>query len=207
MEKTENMSKRKMSNGGKAANMTAAPSALALVAGPVPCGDYCEAVMKAAKGNTVAMELVRRAFDEKPQRWRIMGDLASHARRLLAEASAGKDNLPQIEASLRMMADKEAEIVQPDSSPLEKLLAARIAITWFEMSHMDGTMAYNTSAGVNAQALEVLDARRDRADRRFRHAIRDLATVRRLLRPGSAVQVNAGVAQVNVGGSVPVSPE
>jgi hypothetical protein len=195
------MRKAKLGGGGKAANMTRAPSPAALADGPVAQDDFWTAVKKAAKGDTAPMEVVRRAFDEKPGRWRYLGDME------LAEAASGKDNLPQIEAALRMMAAKESEIAQAGASPLERLLAARIAISWFEMSHMDATMAANTKADANWQRLELVDARRDRADRRFRHAIKDLATVRRLLRSSAAVQVNAGVAQVNMGGSVPVGAE
>ncbi len=113
----------------------------------------------------------------------------------------------QIEAVLRMVAAKEAEIALSEASPLEKLLAARVAICWFEMSHLDAIVAANTKADVSWKQLALLDERRDRADRRFRQAIKDLATVRRLLRPGPAVQVNAGVAQVNVGGPAAVGAE
>jgi hypothetical protein len=71
---------------------------------------------------------------------------------------------------------------------------------------MDRLVAHNSINGLRGRALALLDARRDRADRRFRHAIKDLATVRRLLRPGSTLQVNAGVAQVNLSAPAPVGP-
>jgi hypothetical protein len=205
VEKAESMSKAELSNGGETPNIAPATSATALVAGPVSNEDYRAALKKAEKGDDAAMCLVLRAFDEKPERWRSMGNVGRLARCYLAMASAGKDNLPSVEACLRTMTAKEAEITPPDASPLEKLLAARIATAWFEVRHMDAMVALNSINGINGlkgRALDLLDKRRDRADRRFRHAIKDLATVRRLLRPGSMLQVNAGVAQVNVGAPV-----
>jgi len=209
METAEKMSKAKVSKRGETESIVRAPSLTAPAAGPVSWQDYLAAYRKAAKGNDEAMGLVRRPFDEKSIRWRYLGNMESHARQAIAEGASGKDNLPQIEAALRMIAAKEAEISRPDASPLEKLLAARVSICWFEMSHLDAIVAANTKVDVSWKQLALLDERRDRADRRFRHAIKDLATVRRLLRPAPAGQVNAGMAQVNVGGprqSAPSAP-
>src|SRR5262245_39084227 len=128
METAEKMSKTKVSKSSEAGSTVPAPSPTALAAGPVAHDDFWAAVKKARKGDTEAMGLVRRAFDERPGRWRYLGDMESHARREVAEAAWGKNNLPQIEAALRIMAAKEAEIARSDASQLEKLLAARIAI-------------------------------------------------------------------------------
>ena len=154
-------------------------------------------------GDEAAWAVVRRAFAEKPERWRSLGDMASLARMSLARISSRKDGFPRIKARLNMMDAMEREITPPDASPLEKLLAARLALTWFEVHFLDCLVAESARSGVSFSTLERIDERRDRADRRFRHAIKDLATVRRLLRSGPVVQVNASMAQVNVGGGAP----
>jgi hypothetical protein len=201
-----NPSKAKQGRADEAENLTAVPPAAALVAGPVSDEDYRAALNKAEKGDEDAMSVVYRAFAEKPERWRNLGDVAWIAKFSLARAAAGRDSIPMIEASLNVMEAKAKEMTPPDAAPLEKLLAERAALTWFEVHYLDGLVAQNDGAGIHPSALQALDERRDRADRRFRHAIKDLATVRRLLRSGPAVQVNAGVAQVNVGAPVAGGP-
>jgi hypothetical protein len=173
--------------------VTAPPPALP--AGPVSDADYRTALDKAGKGDAGAMRIVRREFDDAPERWRALGNVAWWARRSVAAAAVTENDLPRVDACLRTIAAKEAEIAGPDAPILEKLLAARIAVSWFELCHMDAIVAQNANAG--ARAVEALDARRDRAHRRFRQSVRELAVVRRLTRPGPTVQVNAGLAQVN----------
>jgi hypothetical protein len=160
--------------------------------------DYRAALEKARKGDMEAMQIVRRAFDEKPERWRALGEIAWLARHCVVGAAAGKD-LARVEAYMRRIAAQEAKIIGPDAPILERILAARIAVAWFEVCHLDAVVGQNANA--NARALEALDARRDRAHRRLRQSIRELAVLRRLTRPGAAVHVNAAMAQVNVRGT------
>jgi hypothetical protein len=118
----------------------------ALPPGPVSGADYKTAFAKAEKGDTAAMAIVRRAFEEDPDRWRVLGNIAHWARRTVAATAVTGEDLPRLE-----------------------------------------------------------DERRHRAHRRLVHAVCELAQVRRLLRPGPAVQVNASVAQVNVGTPSPAA--
>ena len=155
------------------------------ISGPVSDGDYRVAREKAGEGDEKAMRIVRRAFDEAPERWRAIGAVARSAKRALVGAAAGKD-LARIDAYMRAIAAEEALIAPPDAPILERLLAARIAVGWFEMCHMDAAVGQSASAGI--RAMEALDLRRDRAHRRLLRSVRELAILRRLTRPGGSGQ-------------------
>ena len=86
------------------------------------------------------------------------------------------------------------DIEGPNPTPLEKLLAQRIAVCWLEMCGVDRLGATRQSYSV-AEA-EYWDKHAERLQRRFQSAIKTLATIRRLQLP--AVQVNIGEKQVNI---------
>jgi hypothetical protein len=79
-------------------------------------------------------------------------------------------------------------------SPLERLLVERILLSWLQVHSGDLELAQyegSTEGGTYRQRQV------DRGHRRYLHAVRALAQVRRLLVP--ALQVNIGERQVNVG--------
>jgi hypothetical protein len=77
-------------------------------------------------------------------------------------------------------------------------LVERIVLCWAQVHYADTIYAQRAKDLTFAQA-DYFQRRQDRAHRRYLHAIRSLATVRRLLFP--AVQVNIGTQQVNVAGT------
>ena len=66
-------------------------------------------------------------------------------------------------------------------SPLERLLIARLAATWLQTAYFDGLVAQ--AGGAGEARLKVLRQQQDAAHRRHLAAIKQLAVVRRLLRP------------------------
>ncbi len=52
------------------------------------------------------MPLVRRGFDEDPERWKRLGNIARWARRAIVAAAVTDDDLLRIEACMRMIAAK-----------------------------------------------------------------------------------------------------
>jgi hypothetical protein len=175
------------------------PAASSEPSGLVPVAEYRSALALAEAGDRAALATVRRAFDEDPERWRELGNVARVVKHSMATAAAGKVELARNEAYVRTIDAKAAEIRGPNASPLEVILAERIAITWFESMHLDAVIAQNSAAGVRARDLDALDERRHRAHRRLVHAVRELASLRRLLRLSLRVNVHAGIAQVKVG--------
>jgi hypothetical protein len=69
-------------------------------------------------------------------------------------------------------------------SPLETLLAARVAMTWMETAYFDTLIAQ--SAGASEARLKMLRDQQDAAHRRHLSAIKTLATVRKLLTPAAS---------------------
>lgn len=118
----------------------------------------------------------------------------------LLDAGLGKGDGIDGKAEVRREVERlAAEVAGPTPSPLEVLLAQRVALTWLELLNLDaylGQLGHTLSGG----RFAFVDKRRDRATARHLAAIRSLAQLRRLMRPGPAVQVNVGhgLAQVNL---------
>ncbi len=85
-----------------------------------------------------------------------------------------------------------------DPSPLERLLADRVAICWLATVHADRQYAYRLQDGMTFKESEFYQRRCERTQRQLLRAVQTLATVRRLLRP--VVQVNVAEQQINVAG-------
>jgi hypothetical protein len=86
-----------------------------------------------------------------------------------------------------------ASVLGPDPTPVERLLAERVAVGWLQVQ--DADVQVSLANGL-VPALEL--KRADSAYRRYLAALRALAAFRRLPRP--AMQVNIGEQQVNVSG-------
>ena len=148
-------------------------------------------------GDASVMPKLRKLFDEQPDRWEQAGNLSLHAQRSLQTLAAGNDRIA-FEALERKANELRAEVAGPLPTPLEKLLADRIVLCWLDTHQADRDFARQVQSGVSLPLGDYLDRRRDRAHRRYLHAIRSLAQVRRLL--GPSLQVNIADQQVNVVG-------
>jgi hypothetical protein len=88
-----------------------------------------------------------------------------------------------------------AELLAVGDSPLERLLADRVIMTWLQVSHADMTYSNMLKGdGYSFREGTFQQDRQDRANARHLKAIKALATVRKLLVP--AVQVNIGRNQI-----------
>ena len=93
------------------------------------------------------------------------------------------------------MAELEGELAGPDPSPLERVLAQRAAACWIQVSHADALYAQAAGSGVPETGQRELLARQESAHRKLLAAVKQLAVVRKLIRPGlSAWQVAMGAA-------------
>ncbi len=148
---------------------------------------------KAQKGDRDAMAQLRDRLMDSDELW---GIIASPARSLLAvqlEAFFG-ENLVLREATERHMKAMRMEMAGEGSTPLERILADRVAVCWLQVQAVDAFVAQlaNTTLAV----AEYHQRRQDRAHRRFLSACKTLAVVRRLAIP--ALQVNIAEKQVNI---------
>jgi hypothetical protein len=140
-------------------------------------------VARGEKEGTAILPELRGFFDQHPETWRRIGDLAASARLALVDLAVGGQVVVK-EATLRQAAELEADLAGTDPSPLEKVLAGHVAVAWLAAAEAETTAA-NARAVPLAQA-EFLDRRRDRAGRRPESATKAMALVKRLLRPSPA---------------------
>jgi hypothetical protein len=140
-------------------------------------------IKKARAGNAEAMARVREAFDQKPYRWEVMGNMAKVAERTLIGAATGDDPLTQ-EAMERQLVVVREELAGANPTPMERLLAERAALCWFYAYFADTLYAQNLK-GSSLAMKEHLQKLQDRTHRRFLSSVRTLALVRRLALPVS----------------------
>ena len=93
------------------------------------------------------------------------------------------------------IARKRREVAGEDPSPLEGLLAERVALCWVAAQQADAQYARKLAGGMSFREGEYYARRSEQANRQLLKAVQTLATVRRLLAP---VQVNIGQNQINV---------
>jgi len=123
-------------------------------------------------------------------------DVAWQAERSLIELLAGKDDVLVIQSSERRLKLMRRELAGDNPTPLEKLLAQRIALCWFHVNLCELSLAQNGGEYSIAQAT-YHQKRLDSAHKRYLGAIKALAQVRKLQLPN--VQFNIGEKQVNIG--------
>ena len=133
---------------------------------------------RAQAGDASALPQLREWLDKRPDIWRRLGDLAGHARESLLALAAG-DNLLARESMSRRMHELEAELAGMSPSPLERVLAQRMALCWAQ-THLADVEALQNDRGATPLAAHALK-RQESAARRFAQAVRSLATARRLL--------------------------
>src|SRR5262249_56406747 len=95
---------------------------------------------RAEQGDASALPEVRQALDQFSELWQRYGDLALHARQAWVDRAAGA-NLLMREALDRKLDALRAELVGPEASPLERLLAEQIVIFWLQSAYADATVA------------------------------------------------------------------
>ncbi len=140
-----------------------------------------ELVKQANGGDQAALAELRKTLDENPQIWRAVGNLALHARMVLAKAIAN-DNQFMMDALLRHAHEMEVELAGPSPSPLERLAVQRIVACWLETHYaaLQGPEPAGSTLKHARFALQV----RESAEKRFHAAIKSYSLVRQLLGTG-----------------------
>ena len=122
-------------------------------------------------------------------------DIVENAEASIVKMYGGGDELLRKLARRRLKMMK-AELAGENPTPLESLLAHRIAFCWHHVYLCEIVIAQNADS-LGMKQLEFQEKRLDGAHKRYLGAIKALAQVRRLQLP--AIQMNIGEKQVNVG--------
>lgn len=109
----------------------------------------------------------------------------------LSKMGAG-DNVLVQEVRLREIRKNAAELAGPDPTPLERLLAHRVAVCQVAVQHAEYRLAQQADSGesVTLTYMEYLERRITAAHRRLLQAAKMLATVHKFQVPGASVTVN-----------------
>jgi hypothetical protein len=151
-------------------------------------------VRRAQQGDETALPALRVALQHPKLVDMLGGDLAREAERSLIDKATGT-NLAFREALQRKLELLRAELAGSSPTPVERLLAERIAACWLHLHHAEIRLAQREHDLTLAQA-EYHQRCRDRAHKRYLSALKALAQVRKLALP--AMQFNiANKQQVN----------
>jgi hypothetical protein len=151
----------------------------------------------AAAGDERASQVLIEACQTMPQLWGYLSTLSSGVMRswvdLLAPAGPGQEIVRR--TTEQEIERKRSEVAGKDPSPLERLLAERVALCWVAASYAHAEYTRKLKAGMSFREGECYSKRCEQTNRQLLKAIESLARVRRLLTP---VQVNIGQNQINV---------
>jgi hypothetical protein len=141
-------------------------------------------VGEANRGSPQAVLALRKHLQEHPEIWQKVGDLAQlaadHQLKLLCSSG---DVLLRESLLLQLEAFKR-QLVEPPGSPLEMILIERIAVCWIQANAADVILAQNPQA--NPTQSEFMQRRAERAQKNLLAAVKELCTVRKLLREAEA---------------------
>jgi hypothetical protein len=111
-------------------------------------------------------------------------------------------NLLLREALERKLAELKADLAGPAPSKLEELLVARVVAGWLQVHYADATYAQLKGNATPAQH-SAMQKRQTAAQHRYLQAIKALATVRKLLKPGPSPLELAPRAMAETPGDLP----
>jgi hypothetical protein len=151
-------------------------------------------VAQAQHGDTTTLPIIRTLLDQVPELWHDSRVLAHQVERSWIRALSGQDMLSQ-EVIDREVQALRRHLLGAHPSPLETLLVDRICACWLALQHAE----LHAARRLNGHTVVLSHAEEHRLDathHRFLLAVRELARVRKLLRPEAKVQVNIGAQQI-----------
>lgn len=160
-------------------------------------GKLRELVKKAEKGTKKAVPEIREILNEHPQlSWKLI-DLSKLTEGLFINKMSRDEDLASKEAMKHQLACMREEVAGDNPSPLERLLAERVAATWLQAQLFEGIYASSMFKSMTLAQADYHQRRIDKAHRRHLSAIRTLAQIRKM---GPAVQINIAEKQINTSG-------
>jgi len=123
-------------------------------------GKLMALIDRAQDGDEEALPVLRKVLDEAPEVARIV-DLARNVERSIIEKMSGSDVFTQ-EAIPRNLKAMRKEIAGENPSPLERLLAERVALCWLAATFADVKYARKLKAGMSFRESEYYSKRWNR---------------------------------------------
>ena len=149
---------------------------------------------EAREGDANAALELRRVLDGNPDlAWSLIEGPGKIAESALIDRITQKGNLATKELLKHQLESMRIEVAGENPSPLERLLAERVVITWLQVQLFDALHAYELNKGTMRQS-DYQQRCIDRAQRRHLSAIKALAQIRKM---GPAVQINIAEKQIN----------
>jgi hypothetical protein len=156
-----------------------------------------ELAEKTGKGDKKPLPEIRKILKESPElAWQLM-DFAKVAEWQYTEVMVKEEDLGLKEVLIRQLAAMREEVAGEDPSPMERLLAESIVLTWLQIQLFEGLYASGMYKSTSIRQGNYEQKRIDQAHRRHLSAIRTLAQIRKM---GPAVQINIGAQQINMAG-------
>jgi hypothetical protein len=151
----------------------------------------------AATGDERASQALIAACQSVPKLWETLAIVSGLAVRswvdLLASDKPGSGITRRtIEQEIERT---RIEAAGENPSPLERLLAERVALCWVAATYADAEYTRKLKAGMSFREGEYFSRRCEQTNRQLLKAIESLARVRRLLTP---MQINIGQNQINL---------
>jgi hypothetical protein len=134
-------------------------------------------VHRADAGDAAALALLREAFDKVPMLADALGDMEWHAEEALLRAAYGKEKAGSREAGRRVLAKLRNGLTGPNPTPVERILAARLARFLSEADYLAVICLDANDLGLEQR--ESLERRYERANGRAMAAASALAAARR----------------------------
>jgi hypothetical protein len=138
---------------------------------------------RAQQGDQSVLPALKELFNERPELWREFGDLGWHSEQALLNLASGKSLLAR-EAISRKLTELKTDLAASSPSPLEELLVQRLALCWLHVhiAELDVAGHLQNNQPIGPQSRDA-QQRLDRAHHRFMSSIKQLALVRKLLKP------------------------
>ncbi len=151
-------------------------------------------VQQAQEGDTAVLPVIRDLLDQVPALWDDSRVLAHQVEKAWTNALSGQDLMSR-EIITREVQGLRSQLLGPHPTPLERLLIDRVCVCWLAVQHAElhAARRFNERAVVLTPSEE---HRLDKVHHRFLTAVRELARVRKLLKPTPNLQVNIGTNQI-----------
>ena len=160
----------------------------------VPTGEALRRLLNQAQDGDKSTLPVLRKFFENPDMVELFGgNLTKEVQARLIGKHVGKNELLR-ESVSRKAELLRAEILGPNSTPLERLLAEQIVICWLHLHTLE--YSYARAENLTLALGEYYQRNIQRALKSYLAALKALATIRKLAIP--ALQVNIAKKQINV---------
>ena len=149
--------------------------------------DPLQAILERARqGDQSVLPQLKQVLDDNESLWRDCYDLVAMSEQAWLDKIVGKDLLAS-QSFRRHVVQLKLDLVGPSPTPLEKLLADRIAAAWLGVHHAETMEALGDASGGKAAQMRL--KRLESANKRFQAATKALAVARRLTN-GLKIEIN-----------------